>query len=318
MITRGKFIFYSALPPAIIASLCLTVYLLNANQGTLAQLAEYRLYRVLYALLAGGALAASGCFLQSTLRNPLVDHYILGVGSGALFASYIAIIVYGQVPLLTTVFAVAGGLLALALTILVAERISGSDAAYVLAGIGITSLFSGLSALLSYYAITKYPYAGLMLLGSFTLATRDKLLYALLAYALTYVGFTFLSKRLNALLIGDEYAAQLGVSPRAIRLSASVISGTAASVVVSMFGLVGFVGLVAPHIARFVVKTSDNRVVIPVASVIGALILLVADTFSRLVTTPVIGEVPAGAVVSVFGAPFFTLLVVRRFKRGLI
>ncbi|MEM0000575.1 MAG: iron ABC transporter permease [Desulfurococcaceae archaeon] len=316
LVNRKALFFFSALPLIMITCTCALTHVVNTGQGVGGYLAEYRFYRTLYTLMAGSALAIAGCFLQSTLRNPLIDHYILGVGSGALFALYLTVILYEYRPLIVALSAAMGGLFALALTVIVAERISGSDVAYVLSGIGITSLFSGLSALLSYYALTRYPYASLMLVGSFILATRDKLVYVAAAFILTYATHFVLSRRLNALLLGDEYAAQLGVNPKLTRLVASITSGTSASVLVSLFGLIGFTGIVAPHISRLLLRTSDNRVVVPMAATIGASILYVADAFSRAVTTPVMGEVPAGAIVSVFGAPFFLLLIVKRFKRG--
>lgn len=316
LVNRKILLLFSMFPIMMIAGICVLTHVVNTKQGVEGYLAEYRFYRALYTVMTGSILAMSGCFLQSTLRNPLVDHYILGVGSGALFALYITVVLYEYKPLIVALSAAIGGLLALAFTIIVAERISGSDVAYVLSGIGVTSLLSGFSALLSYYALTRYPYASLMLVGSFILATRDKLIYTVAIFVLVYAGYFALSKKLNALLLGDEYAAQLGVNPRLIRLLASTLAGASSSVLVSLFGLIGFTGIAAPHISRLILKTSDNRVVMPMAATIGALILYVADTFSRTITTPVMGEVPAGAIVSVFGAPFFLLLVVKRFKRG--
>ena len=314
MITRAKLVLFNALPLAVFALVYLATYAGGASSVS-PYLLEYRACRALSTLLAGGTLAIAGCYLQATLRNPLVDHHILGVGSGALFASYVAVIFLGYTLPAISVSAIVGGLVALALTTLISERISGSDVAYVLTGISIMSLFSGLSVLLSYYAVTKYPHASLMLVGSFTLTTRDKLIPALFSYALVYSAYISFSKRLNALLLGDEYAAQLGVNPRFTRLTLAVVSGTSASIVVSLFGLIGFVGLIAPHISRFLLGTSDNRLVIPLSAALGSLILYAADAFSRLVTSPVMGEVPAGAVVSALGAPFFTLLVVKRLGR---
>lgn len=314
MITRPKLLLYSSLPIILPGLICAFVHIASLFQGVTEYVSTYRLYRALYSSLSGCTLAAVGCILQSSLRNPLVDHHVLGIGSGALLASYISVILYGYNPLLATSFAVIGGLTALFLTISIAEVISGSDLAYVLSGISVTSLLSGLSIFLSYYVAYRYPFATLMLTGSFVLARPDSLLYVLAAFTLSLLGCLSLSKRLNVLLLGDDYAMQLGVNPRHVRLFSTLVAGVSSSVIVATFGLIGFIGLMGPHIARLLAKTSDNRAVIPLASSVGCLILHFADQFSKYVIAPTVGEVPAGAIVSMVGAPFFLVLVVKRFR----
>jgi iron complex transport system permease protein len=289
----------------------------NLDAGVAERVLAYRLYRSLYAILAGVVLAASGCMLQASLRNPLVDHYVLGIGSGSLFAVYTALLLVDHVSLWAlSLSATIGGLAALALTVLVAESVSGSDVAYVLSGIGVTSLFSGLSVLLLHYVVRKYAYASLMLTGTFVHSRPDNLQYAVIALLLVLVGYITLSKRLNALMLGDDYAAQLGVNPNLTRLLASLVAGVSASIIVSQFGVIGFLGLVTPHIARFTLRTSDNRLVVPVAMATGSLLLYVTDALSKGLPGGV-GEIPAGALISAIGAPFFLILLTRRFRGAL-
>ncbi|MEM3926174.1 MAG: iron ABC transporter permease [Desulfurococcaceae archaeon] len=291
-------------------------FLLNMYYPVNYLVQQYRLYRAIYIVISGIALSYAGCLLQSTLRNPLVDHYILGIGSGALLATYLCILITGYNVRLIATVAIIGGLLALFLTTSLAEYLSGSDVAYVLAGMSINSLFSGLSILLSYYVVTRYPYASILLVGGFTLS-RPGLLPYLLPLAIVVIPTYFiLAKRLNVVLLGDEYAMQLGVNPRTTRLISSIISGCIASMVVAFFGIIGFIGLMTPHVSRFLLKTSDNRLVIPMALGLGVGMLYLTDLLSRSIAAPVIGEIPSGAVVSAIGAPFFTLLLIRRFKRG--
>jgi iron complex transport system permease protein len=286
-------------------------------RGVAEKVLAYRLYRSLYALLAGLVLAASGCMLQASLRNPLVDHYILGVGSGALFAVYTALLLVDRVSLWAlSLAATIGGLSALALTVVIAESVSGSDVAYVLSGIGVTSLFSGLSVLLLHYVVRKYAYASLMLTGTFVHSRPESLEYTLVAVVLVFLGYAFLSRRLNALMLGDDYAAQLGVNPGLTRLLASLVAGVSASIVVSQFGTIGFLGLVTPHIARLALRTSDSRLVIPLAMASGSLLLYVTDAASKTMPGGV-GEIPAGALISAVGAPFFLVLLARRFRGAL-
>jgi len=294
-----------------------TTLLENVPGVVLERILTYRLYRSLYTVLAGLVLASAGCMLQASLRNPLVDHYILGIGSGSLFAVYIALLLLERSSLwVISLVATIGGLSALALTVLIAESVSGSDVAYVLSGIGVTSLFSGLSVLLLHYVVRKYAYASLMLTGTFVHARPENLVYTSLAVALVLVGYVVLSKRLNVLMLGDDYAAQLGVNPGLTRLVASLVAGISASIIVSQFGVIGFLGLVTPHIARFTLKTSDNRLVTPLAMATGSLLLYITDVISRSLPGGV-GEIPAGALISALGAPFFLILLTRRFRGAL-
>jgi len=286
-------------------------YLTSKNYPSSLQ--EYRVLRALYSSIAGAVLAITGCILQSSFRNPLVDHHILGIGSGALFFTYVTVLIYGYNPSMVTLIAALGGLTSLALTVLIAEKISGSDIAYVLAGISVTSLFSGLATFTMYYVQVKYPYASVLMTGSFILSREEQLPYTFIPLALVSIGYPLLSKRLNTLMLGDENATQLGVNPRLTRLLSAVIAGLSSSIMVSLFGLIGFIGLISPHIARFLVKTSDNRLVIPVSASIGMTLLYATDLFSRTVMAPVWGEVPAGSIVSLFGAPFFIALLISRF-----
>jgi iron complex transport system permease protein len=305
----------------LIASIILPLLytrIITLTEGLSEKIFIYRFHRAIYTVLAGVVLAASGCILQATLRNPLVDHYVLGTGSGALFAVYTTLLLLEHVTLWVISLAAAiGGLSALAITVLIAESISGGDVAYVLSGIGVTSLFSGLSVLLLYYVASKYGYASLMLTGTFIHSRPENLPYILLAVILVLVGYVLLAKRLNVIMLGDDHAAQLGVNPNLTRLSASIIAGVSASIIVSQFGVIGFLGLVTPHIARFILKTSDNRLVVPLAMALGSTLLFTTDTLSRSIMTKIIGEVPAGAVISAIGAPFFLILLIRRF-RGVI
>lgn len=275
---------------------------------------EYRMARSISAALVGFVLAISGCLLQTVYRNPLVDHYILGIGGGALFFTYISIIVFGYIGFtLISIFAVIGGLLALLLTVRLAEAISGSDVSYVLAGISVTTLFSGLSLLASYFAIARYRIAGILLLGSFVTSNLYMTIQLLAPTGLVIIGYALLARKLNVILLGDENAIQLGVDPRKTRLLSTMIAGVSASIVVSLYGLIGFIGLVSPHISRLLLKTSDNRVVIPLSGLVGSVLLYTTDQLSRQIVSPVYGEVPVGALVSVVGAPFFMYLLIKRF-----
>lgn len=120
---------------------------------------------------------------------------------------------------------------------------------------------------------------------------------------------------MNALLLGDELVYQIGYNPRHYRLLAIITAGMFSSVIVSYFGLIGFIGLVSPHISRFLLRTGDNRFVIPLSGIVSALLLLITDDLARSVFVNIgIGEVPAGSIVAVIGAPFFLFLILSRYR----
>ncbi|MGB9827188.1 MAG: FecCD family ABC transporter permease, partial [Thermosphaera sp.] len=208
----------------------------------------------------------------------------------------------------------AGGLLALSLSVGIAEVMSGSDAAYVLSGLGVTSMFSGLSILLLYYVAPRYGLASLMLTGSFVHSRKEMMPYVLTPAAVMIISYFALAKKMNTVVIGDDYALQLGVNPRRVRLTTALIVGVSSSLIVSIFGMIGFIGLVTPHMARLFLKTSDNRLITPLAMGLGSLLLYVTDLFSRTIAAGVVGEIPAGAVTSAVGAPFFLTLLIKRLR----
>lgn len=298
--------------PVFIAVSITAIYFSITYGVTSPYVLEYRYYRVVEAYLSGLVLGATGALLQSSLRNPLVDHHILGIGSGALFTAYLTILLAGPLLGVSMYTAILGGLIAYVFTTLVAERIGGTDTAYVLSGLGVNALFSGAAILLSYYILVKNPYALMILIGSFILASPRYIPPLLLAVILVTASYPILAKPLNTLLLGDDYAYQLGYDPRRTRLLTAIIAGTASSIVVGCFGLIGFVGLVSPHIARLLTHSGDNRVVIPLSGLLGGTILLLTDDASRLLLSGITGEVPAGAIASLFGAPFFLVLLLRR------
>jgi len=292
-----------------------TIFAIHYGNVARRNVAEFRRVRVFSAVLSGFILGIAGVYLQGCMRNPLVDHYVLGIGSGALFATYLSVILIGYSYGYVQLSAVLGGLAALAVTIAVAELIGGSDVAYVIAGMGVNALFSGLSVFLSYLVASKYMYAIHLLVGSFAISLPRNQPYLLLAFAVLLATYPILAKPLNAIILGDQYATQLGYSPRIHRRIAVVVAGISSSIVVSIHGLIGFIGLISPHIARFALKTADHRFTVIASGLIGALLLSATDSFVYMVLARYVGEIPSGALVSVFGTPFFVLLVIKRFKR---
>ncbi|MEM2009654.1 MAG: iron ABC transporter permease [Thermosphaera sp.] len=309
-----KILFVTALVLAILPlGLTLLWDLERSDYSTLIN--TYRIFRVLYVTLSGLIIGGSGAVLQSSLRNPLLDHHILGIGGGALFAVYVASLLGRPSYYLLMLSGVLGGLAALAMTVTIAEKFGGTVTAYILSGIGVSSLFSGSAMLLSYFLVSKNPYSVLLLTGSFVIATPEKIYAMLPAAIISSTVFIALSKPLNTILISDEYSKQLGYNPRKIRLFLILVAGISTSIVVSNFGIIGFVGLASPHLARMILRTSDNRLVVPLSMSSSVLILYATDFLSRKVLVAPIGEVPSGAIASLIGAPFFLIVMIKNIKR---
>lgn len=268
-----------------------------------------RLPRVIVSLLVGMALALAGCILQAIMRNPLATPNIIGVSSGAgLFALGILILfpqLYHFVPL----GAFVGALLATLFIYSLAWK--GGIVTYrlVLAGVAVSSILSaGTNILLSFYPDRVSGVIGFMIGGLSGANWRHvSMIYG---YILIAILVTLLFReQLNLLVLGDEVAIGLGVSIERLRRLFIVLSSILAGAAVSAVGLLGFVGLIVPHMARFFVG-SDYRQMVPVTILLGGIVLMLADLISRVVFSPM--EIPVGIVMSLLGGPFFLSLLRRR------
>ncbi|SHK06827.1 iron complex transport system permease protein [Pseudonocardia thermophila] len=275
-----------------------------------ATVLDVRMPRVLLALLVGGGLALGGAVLQGVFRNPLVSPQVIGVSAGASFGGVLALVLgLGSLALVSGAF--LSGLLALVLVLAIA-RIGSSSAPLlmvVLGGVVVSALFSALVSLLSYLAdpYRTLPSVTFWLLGSLATASYGKVLVAAVPILAGVAISLALRWRLNILSLGEEDAAALGVPPKATRnvLLVAVSLITAGAVAVS--GVVGWVGLVVPHICRLIVG-SDHRVLLPASLLVGGGYLLLIDTLSRSLTS---SELPLGILTAIIGAPFFIVLLTR-------
>ena len=273
-----------------------------------------RLPRILTAILAGGGLGLAGCILQAVLRNPLASSSTLGVSQGATFGAAFAIVVLGLgatdgigIPLCAFL-----GSIAVALVILGLSKFRQvSPEGIVLAGVAISSMFTGATTLIQYFAdeveLSTLVFWTFGDLGS----TGWKDLGGMAAMVALLCVYCFLHRwDYNALLSGEETAISLGVNVKRLTLMGLVLCCLCSSVVVSNVGLISFIGLVAPHIVRMVV--GNNHVYLIPGSILGgATLLLLGDLFARTVISPVI--LPIGAITSFLGGPLFLYLL---FKGG--
>lgn len=271
-----------------------------------------RLPRICAAILAGGGLGLTGCILQAVLRNPLASASTLGVSQGATFGAAFAIVALGAQGGGGVSICAFLGSVAVALVIL---GLSGfrqiSPESIVLAGVAISSMFTGATTLLQYFA-DEVELNTLMFWTFGDLGSTDwndlKNIGAVVGVLCIYC--TLHRWDYNALLSGEETAISLGISVKRLILANMVLCCLCSSVIVSNVGLIGFIGLAAPHIARMVV--GNNHVYLIPASVLGgAVLLLLSDWLARVVISPVI--LPIGAITSFLGGPLFLYLL---FKGG--
>jgi len=279
---------------------------------------QYRLVRTLTALLTGCMLATSGVIIQGIARNPLAEPYILGLSSTALTVIAIAILIDVNVlanKYLITSIAFLGALSGYILTSTLSLIAGSSPLSLILSGIAVTASFSGISHILLYIVQDKLktPYVYL-LMGSTVNTLLDDVYYliSILTICLVITYMLNIPKTLNAYLISDEHAKQLGYNLRILipisALIVSILTGTT----VATIGIVGFIGLASPHITRFILGTSDHRVTIITTMVVGSIITLIADIVTRVLSiTTARGEFPLGTITSVIGAPFLAYLVIR-------
>ena len=286
---------------------------------------QIRLPRAAAALVAGAALGCSGAAMQNVLRNPLASPFTLGVSQGAACGAAFAIIVLGAglptannliptclAPYIIVLAAFSGALLTVAVLTLLAFFRDISPESMILAGVALSAFFGAGTMLLQYFA-TDIEVAGTVFwtFGDLGKARwRDLfLMFALLLPALLYLwrqGWSF-----NALLWGDETAASLGIQVGRLRLTALIISALLAAVTIAFLGIIGFVGLIAPHLMRPLVG-QDYRYLVPYSALAGAVLLLAADLLARVVIAPVV--LPVGILTSFAGAPLFLYLLARNRK----
>ncbi len=282
---------------------------LTAEERTI--LFSIRLPRIVLAGLVGAALSCAGVVFQALLRNPLADPFVLGVSGGAAVGAIVAIIVgLGAIPLGISGMAFAGGFLAMLLVWGLAGAVGGRRTdRTLLAGIVVNAFFSAfIMFLVSVASGEELQSVIFWLMGDLAMAGRDDVLLAALFLVVGFVVMVVHARDLNILLTGEEAALQLGVSVKRSRMlllvSASLVTGSA----VSVSGIIGFVGLMVPHMVRMLFG-SDHRLLLPASLLFGAAFLMAADTIARVVLSP--AELPVGVVTALCGAPYFAYLMKR-------
>ena len=292
------------------------IFGLSADRKINLVVRNNRLPRICTAILAGGGLGLAGCILQAVLRNPLASASTLGVSQGATFGAAFAIVVLGFTGTTGIGISLCAflGSIAVALVILGLSRFRQvSPEGIVLAGVAISSMFTGATTLIQYFAnevqlstLVFWTFGDLGSTGWDELGKMGLVVAVLCVYCVLH------RWDYNALLSGEETAISLGIHVKRLTLVNMVLCCLCSSVVVSNVGLISFIGLVAPHIVRMVV--GNNHVYLIPGSVLGgATLLLASDLFGRTVISPVI--LPIGAITSFLGGPLFLYLLFKGGKR---
>lgn len=277
---------------------------------------ELRLPRLFCGAFAGTGLAAAGVIFQGILQNPLADPYTLGVSTGAAFGASLAILLnlsFGlrlPIPLLALGFAA----LTLVLVLIISQQGSGLISTnLIMAGIILSAL---LSAGINFIKMLSGEQVGAIvfwLMGSLSARGWSEVLLLGPVIVLAGVPAIIFAEDLNLLTLGARNAESLGVSVKKTRFFFLLLGAAITAVCVSVCGVIGFVGLVVPHLLRFSV-TSNNRLLLPLSMLLGAILLVVADTCARLLSS---GEIPVGVLTTLLGGPFFIYIFIRhRGKKG--
>ena len=274
-----------------------------------------RLPRVLLGVIVGASLAVAGATMQGLFRNPMASPSVIGISAGAAFGASLALVL--GVSWVSGAFAIpAMAFLFAFITLFLVYAVSRDRRGYVpvetllLAGIAIGALFNALVSALQYFAGDKLSGVVFWLMGGLNNATWDQILISIPAVILGCAVIMMLSRDLNAMMLGDAHALDLGVEVRKVRLQLLVASALVTAAAVAFVGVIGFVGLVVPHILR-ILMGPDNRVLLPASIVGGAAFLMMCDYISRTIA-PSIGILPIGIITALIGAPYFIYLLRRR------
>lgn len=270
-----------------------------------------RLPRIISAILIGAALSVAGALLQAVMRNPLADPGTIGVSAGAGTAATTILLLFPHMTTEVPIFAFGGAALACGLIYLLAWKGGIDPVRIILSGVAINSVLGGYNGFLQMlYSDNLQGILGFMngsLSGRSWNDVKTLVIYVVIGLLLAILCI----KSANALQLGDEMAKNLGINVNVSRILLSAVSAFLAAATVSVAGMIGFVGLVVPHIARMIVG-SDYKIMIPTSMLLGAVVLLFADTVGRTLVPGM--DIPVGTIMSMVGGPFFLYMLRKKGK----
>lgn len=275
-------------------------------------LLSLRLPRIIMVILVGASLGVAGAVSQGIFRNPLVSPFILGVSSGASFGAGIAIVYFANIPFAIDILAALGGFAAVIAAFLIARHPGGFTPrlSLVLSGVIISSFFTSMVGILKYVADSdsQLPALTFWMMGSFSSIDWNSLNPVIYVIPLCLLLMIIFSWQLNILSMGDREASFLGMETEKWKAFFIFLVVVSVGTGVARCGVIGWVGLVIPHIARSISGPNHNDV-LPLSAFLGAFFLLVADNIARAATS---GEIPVGIITAIIGTPFFIYFLRKR------
>ena len=272
---------------------------------------DLRMPRVLSAVLIGGNLAVAGALLQTTMKNPLADPGIIGISSGASLGAIAVMVIFTDLIKYKIIIAFIGGIIAACLVYLIGEDKGFSPVRIILAGVCVNSILNALSSMVTVFNSAGVSSIQTWLLGSLVNVTWNDFkilaLYTIVGIALCLL----VIKSCDLMGLGDKTAQSLGLNVNRVRVMITFVEVFLTSISTGVGGVISFVGLVIPHICRFLIGSS-HKFLIPFSYFMGGFLLLVADTVSRNIFRPY--EIPVGLTMCLVGGPFF-IYILRRSKR---
>lgn len=270
-----------------------------------------RFPKVLVAACTGSGLSLAGILMQALTRNPMAEPYILGISSGASTGAVSAILI-GSFPLLGSVSVSAGAflgaLLSAVIVFVIAGTGGGNTTRLILVGLALSAMFSALTNVLLFLSPDSHKVKSAMfwMTGSFSGIQWSDVLPAVLTLLVGLAAVVFMSQELDALLLGEDAAKNYGVHTAAVKTVLIIVSTLITGILVSMSGVIGFVGLVVPHVSRGLVGAAHRRL-IPLSALLGGIFMIWADVIARVSVAP--EELAVGVVTALAGAPFFLFML---------
>ncbi|QDQ01472.1 iron ABC transporter permease [Lysinibacillus fusiformis] len=280
--------------------------LFDKENSQMEAIRDLRFPRIIVALFAGAALSVSGVLLQSVMRNPLADAGVIGISSGAAFVQLFIISFFPALFFMTPVLAFMGGALACALVFALSWKSGLSPLKLILVGIAINAMFTGLTEAFISLGGSLNTSASSVIGSNLTMRTWKDVSTIVTYGSVGLVTALALYSWCNLLVLQDKTAKSLGFNVARARLLIAAVAVLLSAVSVVVAGVISFVGLLVPHIARRVVG-HDHKVLIPFTALAGALLILVADTIGRTIVAPL--EIPASTIMAIIGGPFLIFLL---------
>ncbi|EKY28357.1 FecCD family ABC transporter permease [Clostridium celatum] len=281
---------------------------LGQSDGNIGIIKDLRMPRVIIAILVGANLAIAGVLLQAVIRNPLADLYITGISSGACVVTVFFMVFIPSVTNLRPIFGFFGGLVCCMIIYFMAYKNGLSPIRIVLAGAACNALLGGFSSMITVSAGLGASNIQKWMMGSLATVNWSNVNILLIYSTIGILAAILLSKVCNILALGSKNAKSLGFNSNIYMIIVTAVAVFLASISTAIAGVISFVGLVVPHICRIIIG-SDHKYLIPCSGIVGAFLVLFADTVGRMAMRP--NEIPVGVVTCIFGAPFFLYLLRR-------